>query len=337
MSTATHVPETSRFNREELSADDARATARRVGAKRLLVDTWRRMRYGDGFSSTRAIAFQFVLALVPLLIAFIGLASTIAAEKIAKALQQTVLSILPGARDDAFKQVLTKSLSSAGSGGRVALVVGLLISLVAITTAMAQIERGANRIYGIQRDRPSKERYGRAALLAVTAGIPAMLGFVILVAGGALVESLKQVYGWGDTTTSALSWLRWPIGAVLGMLSVTSMFRWAPRRRQPGFSWLAIGAVVAFVLWLLFSWALAYYLSHSQSFGTVYGPLTGMFALLLWSQLTSLALLFGIAFAAQLEAVRAGVPSPVALDPERAPGARTDPVVVLTPESASSS
>jgi hypothetical protein len=61
-----------------------------------------------------------------------------------------------------------------------------------------------------------------------------------------------------------------------------------------------------------------------------------MFALLLWSQLTSLALLFGIAFAAQLEAVRAGVPSPVALDPEQAPGARTDPVVVLTPESASS-
>jgi YihY family inner membrane protein len=336
MSTATHVPETSAFNREELSADDARATARRVGAKRLLVDTWRRMRYGDGFSSSRAIAFQFVLALVPLLIAFIGLASTISAEKIAKALQQTVLSILPGARDDAFKQVLTKSLSSAGAGGRLALVVGLVISAVAITTAMAQIERGANRIYGIQRDRPSKERYGRAALLALTAGIPALLGFVILVAGGALVESLKQVYGWDDTTATTLSWLRWPVGAVLGMLAVTSIFRWAPRRRQPGFSWLAIGAAVAFVLWVVFSWALQFYVTHSSSFGTVYGPLTGMFALLLWSQLTSLALLFGIAFGAQLEAVRAGVPSPVALDPERAPGARTDTVVVLTPEAASS-
>jgi hypothetical protein len=56
-----------------------------------------------------------------------------------------------------------------------------------------------------------------------------------------------------------------------------------------------------------------------------------MFALLLWSQLTSLALLFGIAFGAQLEAVRAGVPSPVALDPS-AHRARTDTVVVLTPE-----
>jgi len=335
MSTATHVPETSRFGREELSADDAQATLPRIGTKRLLVDTWRRMRYGDGFSSTRAVAFQFVLAVVPLLIAFIGLASTVRAEKFAKALQQTVLSILPGSRDDAFKQVLTKGLSSSASGGRVALVAGLVVALVAITTAMAQIERGANRIYGIQRDRPGRERYGRAALLALTGGIPALLGFVVLVAGGALVDSLQHVYGWSDSAATTLSWLRWPIGALLGLLAVTTIFRWAPRRRQPGFSWLAVGAVVAFVLWLVFSWALQFYVSHSASFGTVYGPLTGIFALLLWSQLTSLSLLLGIAFGAQLEAVRAGVPSPVALDPERAPGARTDPVVVLKPEPAS--
>jgi YihY family inner membrane protein len=334
MSTATHVPETSRFGREELSADDAWTTAQRVGAKRLLIDTWRRMRYGDGFSSTRAIAFQFALALVPLLIAFIGLASTIQAEKIAKALQQTVLSILPGSRDDAFKQALTKGLSSHGGGGRLALVLGLVVAIIAITTAMAQIERGANRIYGIQRDRPGRERYGRAAMLAGTAGIPAMLGFVLLVAGGALADSLRQVYGSSDTASTALSWLRWPIGILLGLVAITTLFQEAPRRRQPSFSWLAVGAAAAFILWVVFSLALSFYVSHSSSFGTIYGPLTGMFALLLWSQLTSLALLFGIALAAQLEAVRAGVPSPVALDPEQAPGAHTDTEVVLTPESA---
>ena len=335
MSTATHVPETSQFEREELNADDAWALARRIGAKRLFVDTWRRMRYGDGFSSTRAIAFQFVLALVPLLIAFIGLASIIRAQKIAKALQQTVLSILPGARDDAFKQALTKSLSSHGSGGQLALVAGLVVAIVAITTAMAQIERGANRIYGIQRDRPGKERYSRAAMLAATSGIPAVLGFILLVAGGALADSLRQVYGSSDSASTVLSWIRWPLGILLGLVAVTTLFREAPRRRQPSFAWLAVGAGVSFALWLVFSLALSFYVSRSSTFGTIYGPLTGMFALLLWSQLTSLALLFGIALAAQLEAVRAGVPSPVALDPERAPGASSDTVVVLTPEPSS--
>lgn len=36
-------------------------------------------------------------------------------------------------------------------------------------------------------------------------------------------------------------------------------------------------------------------------------PLTGVIALLLWAQLTSVAIFFGIAVAAQLEAVRAGI------------------------------
>jgi hypothetical protein len=43
--------------------------------------------------------------------------------------------------------------------------------------------------------------------------------------------------------------------------------------------------------------------------------LTGIFALLLWANLSSVALLLGIAFAAQLEAVRAGVPAPASADP----------------------
>jgi YihY family inner membrane protein len=168
----------------------------------------------------------------------------------------------------------------------------------------------------------------------LTGGIPAMLGFVVIIAGGALVEALQSAYGWGDTTSTVLQWLRWPAGVLLCVVAVTALFRWAPRRRQPGFSWLAFGAAVALVLWLLFTGALAYYIQRSSSFGDVYGPLTGIIALLIWSQLTSLALFFGVAFSAQLEAVRAGVPSPVAVDPEASPQARTDHTVVITPEPA---
>jgi YihY family inner membrane protein len=271
---------------------------------------------------------------IPLLIAFVGLAASVSADKPARALRQAVLTLVPGTGTDAVKQALTKGLSQGGGGGRVALFGGLVVAIIALTTAMGQLERGANRIYGIQRDRPGTQKYGRAAVLMLTSGIPAMISFDVLVAGGGLVDSLQKVYGWGDTTVTLLQWLRWPVGALLALAAITTLFRWAPRRRQPGFSWLAVGAAVALVLWLLLSGLLALYVGHSQSFGTVYGPLTGIIALLLWSQLTSISLLFGIAFSAQLEAVRAGVSSPVAVDPEKAGGARTDPVVVLRPEPA---
>ncbi len=168
----------------------------------------------------------------------------------------------------------------------------------------------------------------------LTAGIPTMVGFLVIVAGGAMVESLANVYGWGSAVETGLQVARWPVGVLLAGVAITSLFRWAPRRRQPGFSWLAIGGGVALGLWLLFTILLAVYIRSSTSFNEVYGPLTGIVALLVWSQLTSIALLLGIAFAAQLEALRAGVPSPVTVDPELASGAATDTVVVLAPEAA---
>ena len=75
---------------------------------------------------------------------------------------------------------------------------------------------------------------------------------------------------------------------------------------------------MALTLWLLFTYALSIYVQTSGSFGSTYGPLTGVMALLLWAYLTSIALFLGIAFCAQLEAVRAGVREPEAGDPEAA-------------------
>ena len=87
--------------------------------------------------------------------------------------------------------------------------------------------------------------------------------------------------------------------------------RESPRRRQPTASWLAAGSSVSVALWFLFTWLLSLYLTKSASFGQTYGPLAGMIGLLLWALLTSLAIYLGIAFATQLEAIRAGAPGPV--------------------------
>jgi uncharacterized BrkB/YihY/UPF0761 family membrane protein len=61
--------------------------------------------------------------------------------------------------------------------------------------------------------------------------------------------------------------------------------------------------------------ALGAFFSASKSFGQTYGPLAGVIALLLWSLFSSIALLFGGAVAAQLEAVRAGTSKPQ--DPQK--------------------
>jgi uncharacterized BrkB/YihY/UPF0761 family membrane protein len=75
------------------------------------------------------------------------------------------------------------------------------------------------------------------------------------------------------------------------------------------------------LLWFIFTGLLALYLDVSSgTFGRTYGPLTGVIAVLIWTFLTSLAIFLGLAFAAQLEAVRAGVPAPKTAEHENPVG-----------------
>jgi YihY family inner membrane protein len=316
MSTATRVPETTTISGDELSADDAVTTLRRYGRWNLVKNSFIRFRYADGFTNARALALQLCLSFIPLIIAVVGLASAVHQEKIGQIIIQTLGGVLPGKDNgDMVEQAAQRTHDQGATGGQLALWLGLLAAIIALTTAMGQIERGANRIYGIERDRPALRKYGRALLMALTGGLLLQLGFVVIVAGDSLGEALAAAYGWGDSFERAWTIGSWPAGVALAWASFTVVLERAPRRRQPAYSWLAIGSGVSLTLWLLLTGLLALYVVKSGSFGTTYGPLTGIFALLLWANLSSVALFLGVAFAAQLEAVRAGTPAPASADP----------------------
>ncbi|WP_299539100.1 YihY/virulence factor BrkB family protein [uncultured Streptomyces sp.] len=315
MGTATRVPQTRDMIGEELSADEALVTLRRYGRWPLLRDSFVRFRYSDGFSHSRALALQTVLAVIPLVIAFIGLSTALHTENIGQVAELTIQRITAGPSADVVDDALDRSRRTADEGAQLALWFGLVFSLVNVTTAMCQIERGANRIYGVERDRVFHRKYLRGLVMSLSAGIPLGLGFILMVAGGELVSAAVSVYHLSDTAETAWDLLRWPFGLILALLSASAIFRRSPRRKQPGYTWLAFGAAVYLVLWTLLTWLLSLYLGISGSFDTVYGPLSAFMSLLLWAYLTSIALFLGLSFAAQLEAVRARKPGPIQPDP----------------------
>jgi uncharacterized BrkB/YihY/UPF0761 family membrane protein len=175
---------------------------------------------------------------------------------------------------------------------------------------MGQIERGANRIYGVERDRPALRKYTLATILGATAGLAAAAAFVLLVPGRALGDALAEVTGWSQTLETLWSVGRWILGGALVAVAAAVVFKLSPARPQPAFSWLAFGSTLSVLLWFAFTGLLAAYLDLSQEFGETYGPLAGLVGLLLWAFLSALALFLGLAVAAQLEAVRAGEPGP---------------------------
>jgi YihY family inner membrane protein len=308
----------------ELAADDAWETLRKYGGWHFARDSLIRFRYGDGMSHARALAFQLCLAIIPGAIALVGLSALVHQEELGRVLKLTLSGLVPGGGAEA----VTEALGGGNrTGDELALWLGLATTLAALTTAMAQFERGANRIYGVERDRPFHRKYARAAVLALTAGVCMITGFTVLVGGGELGHALAKVYDWDAGAREAFGIARWPVGFLLALTSTVTMFRASPRRRQPGHTWLASGALVSLGLWTLFTLALALYTELNGTFGDTYGPLTAVMALLLWSFPSSIALFLGMAFAAQLEACRAGCGTPAHPDSGPSAAEEREPLV----------
>jgi diacylglycerol kinase (ATP) len=283
MSTANQVPET-----WGLTGDDARQTLERTGRWRLIRDAFMRLRYADGFSHARSMAWATTLVFFEGVIAFVGLASALGTGGLSDLIVKTLRQIFPGPAG----MILTDAVQQAHKAGSSHRYLALSVGLV-------------NRMYGIEQDRPTAQKYGRAFVLSISVGTLFVAAFAALALGRSISSSLS-----GDTASTVWNVVRWPLALGLLIAAIALLFKWSPRRRQPGWSWLAFGAIVSVILLTIVTVGLDAMFQISSTFGKTYGPLAGIVALLLWALLASIALLFGGAIGAQLEAVRAGRPAP---------------------------
>ena len=299
MSTANEVPETWR-----LTGDDAKETLARVGRGALMRDAFLRLRWSDGFSHARSMAYATTLIFVQGVIALVGLASVLGAGGLRDVIVNTLRAVAPGPTG----QVLTEAAGQArqaGSAHPVALILGTIGAAFTAAVLMGQIERALNRLYGVEQDRPTLHKYSRAVLLALSAGVVLVVAVVALALGRDIGQSLGS-----PGVATVWSIVRWPLALALLGMGTAVLFRHAPRRQQPGWSWLAFGAAVSVVLLLLVTVGLDLMFRLSSTFGATYGPLAGIVALMLWALAASISFLYGAALSAQLEAVRAGATPP---------------------------
>ncbi len=295
MSTASPVRET-----WALTGDDAWRTLAATGWIKLVRDAFVRLRTADGFSHARSLAFVTSLVFVQGLIALVGLAVEFGQAAFSRTILRAIESAVPGPAGGLLTRVFAQAQRVGLEHRLLPLVFGLAGTLVTATTATAQLTRGINRLYGIEKDGPSIHKYARALLLAVVV-LAAFIG------AGAILTVRRDLSG--DAAGGAyLAWqvLRWPLALGIAAAAFGGILRWAPHRRQPHWSWLVFGGVIGVAGWTIVTVAFSVVFRASSSFGEVYGPLAGVVALQIWTFFSAVAIFFGAAIAAQLEAVRSG-------------------------------
>ena len=250
----------------------------------------------DLFTSAAAMSYFGLLALFPALLLLLTLSNSIPAG--AQVLTQLV-KVFPGSAD--FLRTTIRSLENVSTGVIVSCV---LVVLWAGSWVFSVIERALNRIWGTT---ARAFFHGRA----LTLGMIGILGLVLL-ASVLFTSVLVTLQDYVARIPSRM-FERWAFLAMLGsafwqmmftlgsiLLSVSSfilIYRFMPNTHVR-FRDAIPGAVVSGLLWELaknvFAWSLHYF-----HYDQIYGSVGTVVAVLTWSYVSSLILLFG----AQLTAV----------------------------------
>ncbi len=295
MSTASHVQET-----WELTGDDARETLASTGRMALLKDAVIRLRAADGTSHSRGLAFAVSLVLVQGLVVVVGFAVATGSAGFRQLLLDTINASAPGPTSD----LLTNAVEQATRVGRqhryLPLTIGLIGTIVTATIAMGQLERAMNRIYGVEKDRPFAREVQASTCACAECRRRDRRG----------VRAPHLRPGTGRRRRRSLCLDGRPLAA-----GDRSGRRGARRSLQLVAEAQAARMALARVRCLGERCGLdarhgraRLVFNVSKTFGQTYGSLAGLVALQLWTFFSALAILYGVAVAAQLEAVRAGVP-----------------------------
>jgi membrane protein len=247
-----------------------------------------------------ALAFNFILALFPLLLFLLALLGAFASR--GTALRSNLLSylsqVLPPAAYQVVNHTLMEVTRNAGGGK---LTFGIVLTLWFASGGMASMISGLNGAYEV-RDQRSWFKV-RAIALALTVAISVLIvvALVAVLAGAGFANWAGVRYGLGQTTVTAWRVVGVIVAIAFVTLSFSLIYYYGPDLEEQHWYWITPGSLAGVVLWIAATFAFRGYLHFFNTYSRTYGSLGAAIILLMWLYITGFAFLIGAEINAQIE------------------------------------
>jgi membrane protein len=248
------------------------------------------------FTSAAALAFYFVMSLVPMIVVFSSLLQFLPVPDVFQQLLNLMAEIVP-ADSMTFVERIVSDILTPNRGKLLSF--GILGYLWAASGGFSSLIESLDIAYDVEVSRPWLRGRVRALLLTFTSGGLVSLSVLLLVVGPHFGHFLSEVF----PIAGAIEHL-WPVFRVafIFVTFVTGLefvYYLGPNCRHSFFSTLP-GAVFAICVWLIGSAGLSYYLAHLSNYNATYGSMGAVIGLMLWFYLTAVAILTGAELNAEL-------------------------------------
>ncbi len=281
-----------------------------VGEVGLLIRFWNLLQtafvglYSDGgFGTAKGAAYSAVLAFFPVLTTLATLLVQANAEAVSRTIVRLLYDVVPPGTED----VVQRLFNVHGQRPTWLIVVAVVLAAWAASGVMISLMEGFRAAYRIPSGRSFVQERLVAMLMVIGAALPSLGASLLLVFGNraqrwvitslGLIEEYQDLRGWVRLFWQVLSFI---IVAGAMVLSTALLFYFGPNRKQH-FGSVVPGAILATILWLIATLAVAWYFRHITDYNVLYGSVGAGLALLVWSYVLAVIALFGCEFNAALE------------------------------------
>jgi membrane protein len=238
------------------------------------------------------LAFNFVLALFPLLLFILALFGLFASRSYQ--LQNSLLYYFSHFLPPAASQLLKESMIElAGSATRGKLTAGMVLALWFASGGMTSMISTLNAAYRVRETRSWFKI--RMIALGLTLAISTLLliSLLIVLVGGHLVDWIGAELHLSFVVLVVWKGLQWTAALLFVALSFSLIYYCGPSLGNRRWHWNTPGSVVGVFLWFAASVAFRGYLHFFNSYTVTYGSLGAVMILLVWLYVTGFAFLVG--------------------------------------------
>jgi membrane protein len=259
-----------------------RARQRAKRGLRAFVDTWRESFAEHNLLTwASAIAFQVLVALVPLTLLLFGVLGALDESTVwKKQISPGIKTRLPKPTFDAVNYAVEKILTHASLG---LLLFAAVVTIWEVSGSVRAIGGALNEIYDTKRDtRPVWLRIVLSSSIAVAIGC--------LFVGAVLVLTLSKHAG--GSLHSLLSVGRWIVALLLLGIAVNVLLRFAPTEPRAE-RWLSAGSAFIIVSWAVTSVIFRVYVTSIASFKNAWGTFVTILVLTTYIKVSAIVFLVG--------------------------------------------
>jgi membrane protein len=260
--------------------------------RELIRRVWGGTRQNDLINRAYELAYNFLLALFPLLLFLIALLGVFASQ--GHGLRIDLFSYLQHLLPPTAYHLVAatmKEVAENDKGGK--LTFGLVFALYSGSAGMTQLISTLNNAYEVPEERSWIKVHLISLGLTVAMSLLVVIALLLILIGGRLLRWMAETAGVNSFFPVLNGILQWTLALGFVVLAFAIIYYFAPDVRERHWYWITPGSVTGVLLWAVASAGLRGYLHFFNTYTRTYGSLGALIILMLWFYVTGLAVLIG--------------------------------------------